>query len=159
MFKLIEGLIRLVGLSGNIAEVDGSGRVLVSAPPPTPPAGTNPQSVTEFDDVSANSADYNYFLIPNTEVITLQNLQGSSEGNTKETYVAIWHDPTGTNATGDDADASWELIAIGFTNISNINFDLNNEFTGDGTARIVLQRRRLDSGARLVFARWQGFSQ
>lgn len=133
----------------------------VSLPPPTPPAGTTPQSVTEFNDVSGNSADYDYFTIPNGETITVQKLQGSSEGDTKETYVALWHDPNGDTASGaqDDGHPNWELIALGFTNISNINFDLNNKYVGDGTARVVLHRRRMDSGARLVFARWQGFTE
>ncbi len=145
--------------SGNVAEVDASNRLLVSTPPPEPPSGTTPVVITEFDDVLGNNRDYNYYTIPNGETVTIQSLIGGSEGTNNESYIALWHDPTGTNASGaeDDGDPSWDIIVLGFTANSNVQFDLNQSFVGDGTARIVLHRRRMDGGQRLMFGRWQGY--
>lgn len=156
----IQAAITIIGASSGVgADVDGSKRLLVSTPPPTPPAGTTAQGEEEFSDVSGNNAVYTYFTIPNGETLTVQRFVGGSEGTNNESYVALWHDPTGTNATGDDGDASWDLITLGFTANSNFGDDLDEDFVGDETARIVLHRRRLDRGNRLMFARWSGFSQ
>ncbi|MCF7798999.1 hypothetical protein K9M74_03780 [Candidatus Woesearchaeota archaeon] len=137
--------------------VDASGRMLVALPPPSPPIGTTEVKQTKFNDVGGNSADYDYYIIPNGEIIRIQKLLGSSEDRAKESYVALWLDNNGEDATGSDGHVNWSLISIAFSNISNVNFDLNEEVTGDGTKRIVLHRRRMDAGARLVFARWQGY--
>jgi hypothetical protein len=139
--------------------VDASGRLLVALPPPSPPAGTTEVKQTEFNDVGGNRADYDYYLIPAGETLRIQKLLGSSEDRSKETYVALWLDNNGDTPSFSQKDGhpNWNLISMAFTNISNVNFDLNEEIIGDGIKRIVLHRRRMDAGSRLVFARWQGY--
>ncbi len=139
--------------------VDASGRLLVALPPPSPPVGTTEVKQTKFDDVNGNSADYDYYVIPSGETVRIQKLLGSSEDRGKDTYVALWLDNNGDTPTGSQRDGhpNWVLIAMAFTNISNVNFDLNEEIIGDGTKRVVLHRRRMEAGRRLVFARWQGY--
>jgi hypothetical protein len=139
--------------------IDASGRMLVALPPPSPPVGTTEVKQTKFADVFGNSADYDYYVIPVGETLRIQKLLGSSEDRDKDTYVALWLDNNGDTplATEKDGHPNWVLIAMAFTNISNVNFDLNEEIIGDGTKRIVLHRRRMEAGRRLVFARWQGY--
>jgi len=139
--------------------VDASGRLLVALPPPSPPAGTTEVKQSKFNDVNGNSADYDYYVIPPGETLRIQKLLGSSEDRGKDTYVALWVDNNGDNPASNQRDGhpNWILIAMAFTNISNVNFDLNEEIIGDGTKRIVLHRRRMEAGRRLVFARWQGY--
>lgn len=139
--------------------VDASGRLLVALPPPSPPAGTTEVKQTKFDDVNGNSADYDYYVIPNGETLRIQKLLGSSEDRGKDSYVSLWLDNNGDtpSPTEKDGHPNWILIAMAFTNISNVNFDLNEEVAGDGVKRVVLHRRRMEAGKRLVFARWQGY--
>ncbi|RLE39467.1 hypothetical protein DRJ17_00775 [Candidatus Woesearchaeota archaeon] len=139
--------------------VDASGRLLVALPPPSPPAGTTEVKRSKFNDVFGNSADYDYYVIPNGETLRIQKLLGSSEDRSKDTYVALWLDNNGDtpSPTQRDGHPNWVLIAMAFTNVSNVNFDLNEEIVGDGIKRIVLHRRRMEAGRRLVFARWQGY--
>lgn len=139
--------------------VDASGRLLVALPPPSPPLGTTEVKVTRFDDVDGNTADYEYYVIPNGETLKIQKLLGSSEDRAKETYVALWLDTNGDTPAGNQKDGhpNWILISMAFTNIGHVNFDLNEDVIGDGVKRIVLHRRRVDTGRRLVYARWQGY--
>ena len=48
------------------------------------------------------------------------------------------------------------LIDVGFTP-NDTRSDLNSEFDGDGTASIILRRKRLNAGTVLLYGKWAGY--
>lgn len=133
--------------SGNFAEVDSSGRLLVSNVSVTPPASTSVIQ-TEFDGVSGT--DDNLYTITNGTTLTIQQFFGGAESSTAGTVIELYEDPNG------DLTVLNEIAIIFAAGVSNFT-DLSESFTGDGTRRILLRRRRLDGGSREVFGRWVGF--
>lgn len=143
------GQVRLVDALGNVAKITASGDLRVVTPPPeTPVDGTRVDQVA-YSDVS-NTSD-TVFVIPSGEVLTIQRVAGGAASSNGGSVIELWYDSLGTGV-------SMVIIAVVFANGSGGYQALQQEYTGDGTKRIVLRRRRLDGGAKLMFARWEGYT-
>lgn len=143
--------IQLVGESeGNfyLAKVSESGRQLIDTSPPAPPADTTSVVVTEYGNVSTND-DYD-FLIPNGETLKIQRFSGGAEPG-DGSVVELWHDPNGTKI-------GMIIIDTIFSNGHSDQHDLNEQYIGNGTRRIIMRRKALgSSSAREMFGRWEGY--
>ena len=64
--------------------------------------------------------------------------------------IELFEDPNGDLSVLNVLDV---IFASGLSD----QHDLNAEFIGDGTKRIILRRRRLSGGSKEVFGRWEGF--
>jgi hypothetical protein len=141
--------VSIVGPDGvYTALVTPAGRLNIAQEPPTPPPGTTEVSVTEFDAVT--TTDDNVYTIPNGETITLQRLSGGAEQANSGTTIELWYDPNG-DGTG------MTIVDVIFSSANSDQHDLNESYTGDGTAAIRMRRRRLSGGAVQVFGRWEGY--
>jgi hypothetical protein len=163
MFSWVQSI--LVGLSGNVADVDSSNQLKVVTPPPVPPSGTTPVTILGDTplDVGGEDNEYSYFTIPNGETLILQSIFISFEGNNAQSKVEIYDDPTATDPTGpnggDTIPGTWNLILINHIEFNSVSIPLNENETylGDGTRRIALRRKRLDAGARELYAKLSGY--
>lgn len=135
-------------VSANVAEVDSSGRLLTSSLAVVPPASTE-VVIEDFDNVTTTSD--NEYTITNGKVLTISRFIGSAEADTTGgSVVELYEDPNGDKSV-------LNIIDVIFTGGNSFEHNLSQDFTGDGTRRIVLRRRRLSGGAVEVFGKWQGF--
>lgn len=149
LFSVIEGVVKLKGKSGRVAEVDESNNLKVVNPTPAPPTGKTPVNRTAFSDVSSNTTVSDSYLIPSGQTLTIQRFSCSAE---EEARCTLYHAPNGT------LDGTENLITLAYLNINNYVSDINESFIGDGTARIIVERRNLIVfGTREIFARWVGY--
>ena len=152
MFKIVEGLFQLRGVSGRVAEVDLQNRLLVSMEAPTNPVGVTDISHTQFSEVAENNYTDTYYTITPNKILVIDYIRGSSEDNEKSSSVSVYYDEDGTAN-------NLALIAVGFTNGTSFEYNINRQFTGDGIKRIVLRRERLDAGDRDIFGQFTGHEQ
>lgn len=132
----------------NVARINAGGRLLVAQEPPAAPVGTNSVSVTA-DSSMSGQVDTTY-LITNTKDLTIQRLTAGAESGVSGAKVELYYDPLGTGI-------GMTLLAKGFLNGSNLQSDLSETFTGNGTKLIRLRRENLDGGNKEIFAKWEGF--
>jgi hypothetical protein len=133
----------------NKARVNAAGQLQVSSPPPSTPGGKTGVTRLEYSSVSG-SVD-NVYIIPNGETLTVQRLSaGAEEDNTAGNVIELWYDPLGTGI-------DMTIIAVLFVNSSSAFLELDEDYTGNGTRTIRLRRRRLGGGAKLIFAKWEGY--
>ena len=136
--------------SGFSAEVDSSGRLKViasTAPPVTPPAATE---VTQTAYSSMSGTQDTLYTITNGTTLTITQLQGGAEADSDGTVIELYEDP--------NVDLSvLNVITVIFASGVSNSIPLADDFTGDGTRRILLRRRRLTGGSNEVFGRWTGY--
>lgn len=146
-----EIIIRAGTTSNNELEVntDGSVNVVPLLNPPAP-ANTTAVTTSAFGDVSNTSGDDTYYTITNTKVLTIQTLVAGSEETTGGAIVELFYDPN-ANLTG------MTRISTLFVNGTSDNTPVGQNFTGNGTRRIVLRRRSYSSSAREMFGQWIGY--
>ena len=148
-YSSLEGQVFiLTDADGDVADVTSNGRLLVSQEPPTPPPDTTSVKQTEYGNVSVE--DDNEYTIPNGETIIIQRLSAGAEQGQGGNVIELWYDPNGNKV-------DMQIIDVIFSNGDSDQHDLNDEYTGDGTRRIVMRRRRLSGGANLIFSRWEGY--
>jgi len=137
-----EGVIRPVS-------VDTIGRINVITPPPSIPEDTTSVKETAQGDVSGSSTSYTNYTIPNGETLIIQRFQGGAEGDGGASKVSLYYDSTGTGVG--------TLISVGYCANNSFQYDLNETYIGDGTARIRIARTRIDAGTREIYGRWEGY--
>lgn len=120
----------------------------VSAPP-----GTTPIDINIFGDVSSTAGIDTFFVITSGKTLTIQALSGGSEFHSSGSVVELFHDPDA------DLGVNLERIETIFVNGDSDSVIVDRKFVGDGTARIVLRRRRYANSAREIWGRWRGFEE
>ncbi|RLI54447.1 MAG: hypothetical protein DRP09_13060 [Candidatus Thorarchaeota archaeon] len=140
--------VRLQDPDGNTAEITADGRLKVSQEPPSAPPDTTSVSRVQYSSVTGTSDDV--YTIPSGEELRIQRFAAGAEHSRDGSVVELWYDPNG-NGTG------MTIIDVLFVSGSSNQHDLNAVFTGNGTRAIRMRRRRLDGGARRIFARWEGY--
>ena len=130
------------------ATVTTAGQLLVSTPPPVAPSGTTPVVQSVFDGVS-NQSELVY-VIPDGELLSIVRLRGTIESSVGSGQVELIYRPTGLPASD-------VLLEVGIGNGNNFQFDLAEEFLGDGTAQIVLRRTNSGGGTLLIYGKWDGY--
>ena len=136
---------------GNFLNVNttSDGRLMVSQELVVP--GTSTQVVqTAFGSVSTTTGtDINY-TITNGTILTIQRLSAGAEDESGGSVVELFEDPTGLGTP-------LTRIEMLFINGTSASVDVGQDFTGDGTRRIIMRRRGYTASAREMFARWQGY--
>lgn len=137
-----DGMIRQIA-------VNSEGRMLVSQEPPTPPAETTP--VNEYAQGDVSTTDDLDYIIPNGQTLVIQFFAaGSAVDAVSGNVVELWYDADGTKT-------SMVLIDAIYCSGSSNQHTLNTEYEGDGTAQIVMRRRRLGGGAKEIFGNFRGY--
>jgi hypothetical protein len=140
-FSWVQGVVKIVGASGNIAEVNLAGEQLVAVAQPATPPGKTPVKEGGIVVVTKKGGTDEFdYIIPNGETLTLQQLEFSGyltvdSGNPLQTKCALKWQPNG-NTTGE------ELVSVLYlqgTSEAVRNFPSTEVFVGDGTARLRLE--------------------
>lgn len=153
MIPFVWAWSRITGKTGNIAEVTSAGELKVVQAPPVTPAGNTSinRPVAPLIDLNGGSTDLDVFVIPITETLTVQTLLMSAEDRGKESKVTLYYAPAGL------LNGTEEILAMGHLSGMVVSPQvLDNVYIGDGTAAIILERRRMDTGKREIFGKWQG---
>jgi len=128
--------------------VNQARRVLVSSEINNPD-GSTPIVQTAFSDMSGTVDTL--FTITNGTILTIQRLTAGAEVDaTSGSVIELFEDPNGDLSV-------LNVIDVIFASGTTSQLDIGEDFTGDGTRRILLRRRRIGGGSREIFARWQGF--
>lgn len=131
--------------------VDRRGRLQTTITFPEAPPNTSEINQTAYNSISAD-ADTLY-TITNGKTLNILTLSGGGEASTSGSAVELWDDPNG-NLTGMSIIEAI-FIAASSSNNGTVNFSV----VGNGTRRIVMRRKRLDGGTKLVFGRWTGYEE
>jgi len=130
------------------ARVNSAGRILVSQEV-SAPADTTPVKQVALSDI--NSDADTIYTITDTKTLTVQRFGAGSEHSTVGgSKVTLYSDPNG-NLTG------MVLIGVIYINGCSSQIDVDLDFVGDGTRRIVMRRSTFAGAAREVFGTWTGF--
>lgn len=141
--------VRLVDKDSQIpVKIDGNGRLLVSQEQSAPPASDSIQQVVK-GNISGETDSF--YTITNGKTLTITLFQaGAQEVVSGGSKVEIYEDVNGNLSV-------LTLIAVLYVNGNSAQVNVNQEFIGDGTNRIVLRRTTFGGGSREVFGRWSGF--
>ena len=107
-----------------------------------------PESVLRSVVETVSGSSFDFYPIPEERRLTIESFSGGSEDDAK---ISLYLDPVG-NSDEDD----YEIIRVGYVEVSNFSFDLNTFFEGDGNRQIVLEAENIGGGGREVAAFWNG---
>jgi hypothetical protein len=139
--------------TGDFVNIEAdNGRLIVSQDPVAPPAST-PVIINEFNSVDSTTGVDTYYTITSGDTLTIQQLSGGAEAHTSGSIIELFYDPDA------DLGVNLDLIETVFVNGDSQQVSVGQSFTGDGTARIVLRRRRYAANAKEMWGRWIGFEQ
>ena len=128
-----------------IVEVDGP----VSLKPREPAAGFS----RHFQSVSVTATTIlDTLVIGNGKRVEVLDFLSASEAGTKGALFELYFSPLGSLP-----DAGATLLSFAVVNGSTFSKAVIAEFTGDGTAAILIVASVLGGGSRLLQAEWTGF--
>jgi len=136
----------VVQLNGVV--VTPAGQISVATPPPTAPPGGVTVVRTAFGPVTTVSNDL--YLITNTKTLKIQRLSSACEASVSGSKVELFEDQNGDLSV-------LNFIWGHYVNGNNYSNDLEKEYIGNGTRRILMRRTRLDGGARDILSEWVGY--
>lgn len=132
------------------ADVDSANRLQVATPPPSPPPTATGVIRTGYGDVSTTEDDL--YTITNGQDLIIQRFSAGAEETNGGSVVELFDDPNGDLSV-------LNVIDVVFTSGDSDQHDLDITFTGDGTRRILMRRKRLSGGAVSMFGRWEGYEE
>jgi len=133
------------------AAVTSSGALKVESTV-TAPAAATIVIQENFEDIATTSGSDTLYTITNSTTLTIQLFSAGSEENVGGSVTELFEDPNG------DLSVLNRINTI-FTNGANSSELIRQDFTGDGTRRIVMRQRGYTASAREMFGRWQGFEE
>ena len=145
--KVIEDADTLVNM-----KVNANGSINVVNVSAVAPVNTTPVITGAFGSVATTNGVDTYYTITNAKTLTIQRLDGGSEENTGGSVVELFYDPN-ANLTG------MTRLGVIYLNGSSNNQFIEQQFTGNGTRRIVLRARGFSSNSREMFRRWIGYEE
>lgn len=144
-------IIRDASDSAKKAMVDAAGNLKVITPPPSAPAGKTRISREVREDVLGGFTNNSTYVIPNGQVLVLQYFEGGARGQSEDSRVALYYAPAGI------LNGTEVILANGYVSATNYQKVLDKTYTGNGTAAIIMQRRRYDGGTREMYTKWEGY--
>lgn len=144
------------GNNSNKAKVNDDGSFNVVIIPKQTPSTAVAVNVIALDlvDGNYNNPNLNWELIPTGKKMYINYFEATSEDPDKSSLVELWYYPNGEN---DDTGA--ERITLPIIT-SNANWSKPLSYVsplGDGTAGIMMIRRRLDAVDKFVGGEWRGY--
>lgn len=126
---------------------ESDGRLISSASVTNPPGTT---TITESYLSNVSTTIDNDYVIPNGEVIVIQQFSGGAEGDVDGSKVELFVFEDGTKTTG-------ELLSVVYVNGSNGTDSINKGFVGNGSRLVTIRRSRLAGSGKEIFGKWQGY--
>jgi len=125
------------------ATVNASGRLLVSGETTTPQGYTDASFGAVVTPTKNGGTTDTTFTMTNGETYLLSKFEFGSEATLGK--FELYYDPDG------DMGVNAVQLLVGYINVANYHFDIGNEYTGDGTARLVLRATNNTSTNGLEF--------
>lgn len=128
---------------------DGSINVNPLSTPPTPINATD-VIVSAFSSVASTAGIDTYYTITSGKILTVTTFLAGAEADNSGSVAEIFYDPNG-NLT------NMIRISTLFLNGDSDNTPVSQDFTGNGTRRLVLRRRGYTANGREMFSQWIGY--
>ena len=138
--------------TGTNLVINSNGSINVTNVEVAAPVGATDVVVTGFGSVASTSGIDTYYVIPNGTTLSIQLLQAGAESSTGGSAVDLFHDPNGNLS-------SLTRILTLYVTGESTRATVDEQFVGNGTARMVLRRRGFSGSAREMFARFKGFTE
>lgn len=139
----------LADFEGNLKEIANQGLIPLKGEF-TPTGATK---VTEiYRDLLAGTTD-DVYLIPSNLTLILQRVFAASSlslGTLVSSKVELFEDVSGDGS-------SLNLLTVLYTTSNMVEVSLNAKLIGDGSRSVRVRRTTLDTGAREVFTKWEGY--
>ena len=142
---------RIYGENGNVVEPNSNGSLPVTTVVTPPPAST-PIIKSNFQDTSVTAGIDTEYVITSGKVLKITNFDAGAEFNSAGSVVELFEDPNGDKTI-------LNRISEIFLNASSAEKGIDQNFTGDGTRRIVLRLRAYGGGVREISGRWRGYEE
>jgi len=136
----------------NKLAVNSDGSINVQTNVASPPMATTAVIQENFGNIATTSGIDTIFTITNEKTLTIQHFSAGSKNATSGSVTELFEDPNGDLSTLNRIDTL-------FTNGSSTLASVFQQFTGDGTRRIVMRQRGYTASAREMFGRWRGFEE
>lgn len=131
-------------------DVTADGKLQVYfATPSAPPSGTA-KSMIGDGNVPANSTSESIYTITSGKTLKIQRLSGGGENSVAGGRVELAYRPTGLAASD-------VLVEVGYISGGNFQFQLDENFIGDGTRQLVLKRINGGGGTMRITGKWVGY--
>jgi hypothetical protein len=117
-----------------------------------PEGSTRVTSTATPSDVSTTAGSDTYYTITNAKILTIQSFAGGAEETTGGSAIDLYYDPN-----GDLSALTW--VDTLYVNGEDSQHSIGEEFTGNGTRRMVMRRRGYTASAREMSGRWYGYEQ
>ena len=134
-------------------ESDGSTNVnaVISSNPPIP-EGSTAVNEEDFGTVASTAGTDSFFVITNGQTLTIQVFSGGSQAQTSGSVCELFFDVNGDLSV---------LVRVRTIWVSGASFSIgiNQDFDGDGTARMVMRRRGYTASGREMEIAFQGFEE
>lgn len=125
--------------------------VSISAIPPIP-VGATAVNIEAFGGVATTSGIDTNYTITNGQTLTIQAFFGGSEEKTSGSVCELFYDPNGDLSVLTRVRTIW-------VNGDSFTVGVQQEFVGDGTARIVARRRGYSGSSREMEVAWAGYEE
>jgi hypothetical protein len=132
------------------AQTTTAGELIVAQPPPSAPPNTTAVTQQYFSSISTTQEDF--YTITSGKTLVIQRFRAACGEANDVTNVYLYDDVNGDLSV-------LNLIEIIFLNGGQFAYNLDFEIPGDGTRRVLVRRDPLGGGARLAFAKWEGFEK
>lgn len=132
-------------------EATADGRLLTSGTAPSPTASTTVKRVV-FGDVTANNTSDDVYTITSGKSLTVQTMLGGGSDTTAGGRIELHvRDNSGVTPSVNT------LVVAGYVAGGNFSFDVDENFTGDGSRQVILRRVNLGGATMHMFGRWKGY--
>ena len=138
------------GIESYYLSTTSAGYIRVSNTPAPPPAASVVRR-TVVGNVGVTPGD-DLYTITSGKTLKIQLLVGGAQNGTDGSKVALYEDPNGDLSVLNE-------IAVIYVNMSTIHIDLDDDYVGNGTRRILMRRISFSASAREIYGRWVGYEQ
>lgn len=125
----------------------------VSVIPEPTPSGYNRIDQIYTSGIGGNTTVDTTYTITNGKEIDLRQFIAGSEQRSRGSQISLYYAPNGS------IDGSAVLLTTALLDGQTFSDTIYGNYTGDGTAALVMRRRTIGSGVREVFGRFLAFEE
>ena len=141
------------GSTGNDLEPNSDGSVnVVVIDNPAIPSGATGVNQEYFGSIATTSGDNQFYVITNLKTLIIQTFFGGAESSQSGSVVELFFDVNGNLSV---------LVRIRTIWVDGASFSVgvNQDFIGNGTARMVMRRRGYSGSGREMEVAFSGYEE
>lgn len=137
------------GIDNFFATVTQAGALRVDAAPAAPPGTTHKSGIGTGGMNGTVDEDY---TITNGKTLVVQQFSGGGEVSVTGNRMELVFKP-------DANPINEQLISVGYASGSSFETTINQEFVGDGTAKLTIRRVNMTGGVSHITGSWVGYEK